>query len=377
LNTPSDVLAQTLAQRHKREYVLPTGNGTSALFLVLKALGLRDSNVAIPNNVCLSVPIAVLLSGNRPLFVDVEEDDLGLSPERLEERPEAIGAVVAVHAYGVPCRIEALARFCEGRSIPLIEDFALAQGAVVRGRPVGAFGAASVVSFGAGKIVSSGHGGAVLTNDGGLLDRIRDEDRKLEPYSDHHGAGIESLMTGYRKDYNEWVDRDLNGFWRPFRRRVEAESRSFLFRFSDGWAESISAKLAGLDENLARRARKAGHFDRLLEAAGPAVVPLSPPEGSVYWRFNVLIREGRNELLRRLLEKKFRISSWYGPVDLSFRPRSERSGRFDVSDRIGDAILNLWVNDEVDDAYAPAIAGEIVQFCTSRRHEVTSHGTNG
>lgn len=370
MKNPVQALTAQLARRHGCEGAVPTGNATSALYLIFKSLGLRDGDIAIPNNVCVNVPIAVLLSGNRPVFVDVDESDLGLSPARLEERTELLAAVVGVHAYGVPCRMDQLAAYCRRKGIPLIEDFALSQGAVVGSRPVGCLGDVSCVSFGAGKIISVGGGGAVLSRDSRLLDEVRRQEALMPAASESRSDRVDGLLKAFRTLYNEWVGRDLNGFWREWRARVDAEGSQFLCRFPEALAPAIGDKLAVLDDLVAGRRHRAEVLRSLLKSVGSDVTPLILPEGSVYWRLNLLVREGRNDLLKSLLEKRFRISSWYGSTDLFFRPRSERTGTYEVSDRIGATILNLWVNDEVDDAYAPAIAGEIGRLMAVRRQGV-------
>jgi dTDP-4-amino-4,6-dideoxygalactose transaminase len=359
MKSPTHLLAEQLSRQHDGALVLPTGNATTALWLIFRAMGLKDRAIAIPNSVCINVPISIILSGNRPVFVDVEEDNLGLSPSRLEEVREPLAAVVAVHAYGMPCRIDRLGDFCRRRSIPLIEDFALAQGALFWGRPVGLIGDVSCVSFGAGKILSCGGGGAILTKDPSLFGELQDRDQTLPPSSDSLNEGVDHLLREYRRLYNDWVDRDLNGFWKEFRARVDSEGSCFISRFPDDLAPAVSQALLRLDEIVAFRAGRAERLRGLLPVTGNVITPLIPPQGSVYWRQNLLIREGRNRLLKALLAKKFRASSWYGPADLFFGPRAERTASYEVSDRIGATMLNLWVNDEVGDDYAPAVAREI------------------
>jgi dTDP-4-amino-4,6-dideoxygalactose transaminase len=355
-----------LSERHERRRVIPVGNGTAALCLLLKALGLRDRDIAVPDSVCINVPLAVLLSGNRPVFLDVEEDTLGLSPDRLEAHVGPLGAVVAVHAYGAPCRIERLAAICSARGIPLLEDFALAQGARVGGRPAGAFGRASFVSFGAGKILSYGIGAALLTDDDALADAVAREEAALPACTESHRAGVEDLMKAFRTLYNRWLGRDLNGFWKEFRERARAAGPSFLHRFDPAWAPGLGELLGDLDRRLEVRRRREERLRGLLAAAGAVLRPWTPPPGSVPWRFNAFVTGDRNGLLKHLLERKFKASSWYGPADLFFGPRSGRTGGFGVSDRVGDRILNLWVGEDVDEEYAPAVAGEILRYFGSR-----------
>jgi dTDP-4-amino-4,6-dideoxygalactose transaminase len=329
--------------------------------LTLRALGLKGKSVALPNSVCPNVPMAVLYSGNTPLFLDVDRRDWGLSRRALERCGRRVDAVLAVHAYGAVCRIEEIAAYCRARGVPLIEDLAVAQGATIGLRPAGSFGDASVVSFGAGKIVSYGFGGAVLADDPRLLAEIQRLQARLPSFTRARRLAARRVMLGLRDGYNRWLGRDLNGFWRSFRRSALASRDAFLHGFSPAWEDGIFRALGGLQKNVAARRRRAALLARALEDADPRKLSIfSPPEGSVPWRFNVLVRDRRDDLLRRLLAKGVPVSSWQMPADLLFGPRSARRAPMTVSDEIGDRILNLWVNDEIEGAYLKDTAAEIV-----------------
>jgi hypothetical protein len=169
------------------------------------------------------------------------------------------------------------------------------------------------------------------------------------------------VMLGLRDDYNRWLGRDINGFWRTFRRRALSSRDAFLHRFSPAWEDGIGLGLSGLPKNLAGRRRRAAFLKRSLRSADPRKLRVfAPPAGSVDWRFNVLLNGGRDDLLRKLLAKGCPVSSWQMPADLLFGSRAARRGPMDVSDEIGEKILNLWVNDEVDDGYLADISAEIL-----------------
>lgn len=355
-------LAHLLGDLHHREFVYPTGNATAGLFLALKALGLSGQNVGIPNIVCINVPLAVLASGNIPVYLDVDPENPGLSLESLKNCPERLAAVVAVHAYGAPCRIEAIAAHCRQFGIKLIEDFAVAQGASVAGKPVGSFGDVSLVSFGAGKIIEQGIGGALLTGDVTLIRSITEHGQRLPEFSPDRQERVEALMRYFKNLYNTYVDADLNAFWEAFSRKALASAEDFLHRFPDSQEEAIVGKVLKLRENVERREARAHELLGLLKDEGEALTPLLPPPGSVYWRFNVLVHEGRNALLRRLIARGYPASSWYAPVDLFFRARAGRNADLSAGDDIGAKILNLWVNSAVDDRYPAAVGVEIRDF---------------
>ncbi len=146
------------------------GSGTAALIAILKILVKRDrGTVAIPVNVCSNVVTAIYAAGKMPIYLDIEEETCGMEPDELERLEQKPDAVIAVHSYGIPCKIEIIQKICNEHGIYLIEDAAVAQGAMVGERAVGSFGIISVLSFGPGKIVSVGGNGAALTDDDVLV----------------------------------------------------------------------------------------------------------------------------------------------------------------------------------------------------------------
>ena len=155
-----------LRQRTGREHILLTGRGATAIWAALRALDLNDRAVLLPANTCYIVLWAVLLSGNRPVLVDVDPLTANISPHTLEQcGVEAPAVVIAAHMYGQPAPMEAITAWATARSIFVIEDAALALGSISDGRPAGAWGNISIFSFGSGKILDAGNGGALLTDD--------------------------------------------------------------------------------------------------------------------------------------------------------------------------------------------------------------------
>ena len=83
-----------------------------------------------------------------------------------------IKAIIAVHAYGIPCEIKKISKYCEKKNIILIEDAALTLGLKIKNRYTGSFGLASVFSFGKGKVINAGGGGVILTNNNDLYNKV-------------------------------------------------------------------------------------------------------------------------------------------------------------------------------------------------------------
>ena len=151
-------------------------DGTAALELALAALGIGPGDeVIVPANTFIATVEAVAKVGATPVFVDVQPATLLLDPAAAAA---AVGsrtrAIIAVHLYGQPCDMDALAALAGRHGLALIEDAAQAHGATWRGRRAGSLGTIGCFSFYPGKNLGAfGDAGAVTTDDWGLAAAIR------------------------------------------------------------------------------------------------------------------------------------------------------------------------------------------------------------
>jgi len=152
------------------------GNGTDAIHLTLRALGIGPGDdVVVPTNTFVATVEAVVLAGARPRFADVNPATLLLTSETVEAvATPSTRAVIAVHLYGQTPDMDALLECTRHLGIRLVEDAAQAQGATWAGRKAGTFGVAGCFSFYPGKNLGAwGDAGAVVTNDPILAERVR------------------------------------------------------------------------------------------------------------------------------------------------------------------------------------------------------------
>jgi len=157
---------------NKHLYVAALNSGTSAIHLALILLGLKMGDEVI----CQSMTFAasanpILYQGAIPIFVDSEIDTWNICPVSLEnaikdrilkgKKPKAI---IAVHLYGMPYKVDEIHSVADKYEIPIIEDSAEALGSSYKGKKCGTFGAFGVLSFNGNKIITTSGGGALLTN---------------------------------------------------------------------------------------------------------------------------------------------------------------------------------------------------------------------
>lgn len=159
-------------------------NGTSALHISLLLSGVKADDEVITQPVSfIATCNAISYCGAKPVFVDVDRNTMGMSPEKLEEflqenslqkadgftynnkTGKRFAAVVPMHTFGHPCRIDAIADICEKYNIPLVEDAAESMGSFYKGKHTGRFGKFGAISFNGNKIITTGGGGMILTDD--------------------------------------------------------------------------------------------------------------------------------------------------------------------------------------------------------------------
>lgn len=152
-------------------------NGTDAIEIALKALGVRaGEQVATVANAGMYTTTALLASGARPWFMDVDPLTHGVTEEQVALAIQSgVTAVVVTHLYGIGLpEIASIAKYCKNRGVPLLEDCAQAHGAIVSGKRVGTFGDAASFSFYPTKNLGAlGDGGAIVTNNSAVAQSVR------------------------------------------------------------------------------------------------------------------------------------------------------------------------------------------------------------
>jgi perosamine synthetase len=166
-------------------------NGTAALHMTLLSLGIGAGDEVITQSLTFAASAAgIAHSGATPVFVDVDRDTMGMSPESLKdfldrrcirkndavidkETNRPIKAVLPVHIFGHPVRIEAIKQICESYNLILLEDAAESLGSYRNGKHTGTTGEAAILSFNGNKLVTTGGGGMVITNRKDIADRAR------------------------------------------------------------------------------------------------------------------------------------------------------------------------------------------------------------
>jgi perosamine synthetase len=166
------------AQLTGSKHAIAVCNGTVALFVCLKAMGIGPGDeVIVPNLTFIATANAVILAGATPVLCEIREDTFCIDMKRAEELlTERTRAVMPVHLYGQSADMTAVMDFASRHKLKVIEDAAEGVGVRFDGRHVGTFAEMGVLSYYGNKTVTCGEGGVVLTND----DRLAAEAYKLK-----------------------------------------------------------------------------------------------------------------------------------------------------------------------------------------------------
>lgn len=161
-----------------------TMNGTAALHIALKLAGVKPGDLVITQPLTFVATCnAIAYCGAEPLFIDVDRDTLGLSPQALEgwlqmhthigddgvcltrTDGKVIRACLPMHTFGHPANLDGLVEVCARWRLNLVEDAAESLGSLYKGRHTGTFGLIGTLSFNGNKIITTGGGGMILTNE--------------------------------------------------------------------------------------------------------------------------------------------------------------------------------------------------------------------
>lgn len=308
-------------------------NGTDALVLALKTLGLQPGDeVIVPAFSFFATAEAVSWLGGKPVFADVDPETLNLSVDDAAARVtgRTVG-VIGVHLYGRPFDVDAVLDLCRRRNLWLIEDAAQAHGARWRGRRVGGFGQLAAWSFYPTKNLGCfGDGGAVTGNDRELVERARLLGNHGQTARYHHElVGINSRLDSLQ-------------------------------------AAVLNCRLPLLDEDNARRRALAARYRESFRGVGDLRLPPDAPEiEPVYHQMTVLTAR-RDELMEHLREAGIASAVHY-PGSLHLQPAlagivEVRDGDLPVATAAGREVLCLPVFPELTDAEVDRVCEAVRAF---------------
>jgi len=253
---------KAFAARHGVRHALATSSCTTALHVILAAMGIGPGDeVIVPSFTWVASANVVLYCGATPVFVDVDRVTYNIDPEDVARKiTPRTRAVIAVHLFGLCADIEGLRRVLPS-NVKIVEDAACAAGASYQGAPAGGLGHAAAFSFHPRKSITTGEGGMVTTNDPELAETVN--------CLRNHGAAIS--------------EEQRHAGPRPYL-LPEFNLLGFNYRMTDLQGAVGTVQLRKLDRFVAERQRWAEFYRDALAAVSWLRMPRFPVNGSHAWQ---------------------------------------------------------------------------------------------
>ena len=318
-------------------YALGVGNGTDALTLALRAVGVREGDevVTVPNTAIPTVS-AIRDTGADPLFVDIDPDRFTMDPALLEELLEkkakegkSVKAIVPVHLYGQAADMDPIMDLAKDHGALVIEDACQAHGAKYKDKTVGTIGSAGVFSFYPSKNLGAyGDGGMVVCDDEVVFEKLK----LLRNYgqSDRYHSVIEGTNS----------------------------------RLDELQAAVLSVKLKYLNEWTGRRRELAALYDKLLDQNKVQIPKEAAYSRGVYHLY--VIKHPKREALQKYLSENGVSTLIHYPIPIHLQEAYLRLGHapgaFPNAELAAREILSLPIYPELTEAQVEEVCGLVNAF---------------
>lgn len=320
------------AKKNGVRYCIGVANGTDAIFITLKMLGIGHGDEVITTaSSWISTSETITLTGAKPVFVDIESDYYSIDPSKIVEKiTPKTKAIIPVHLYGQPADIIQIQKICEEHDLFLVEDCAQAHFAEYNGKKVGSFGIAGTFSFYPGKNLGAyGDAGAIITDDDSLAKKIRQfgNHGSLKKH-DHVFEGINSRLDG-----------------------IQAAILSVKLKYIDEW-------------NKARFKNALNYTNILNEIEGISTPKIRKKASHIFHQY--VIRTAQRDELAAYLRKNEIETGIHYPVALPFLKVYEylknKPADFPVADNYQNKILSLPMYPELTEENIYDITNTIYNF---------------
>lgn len=183
-------------------YAVALTSGTAAIHLALKYLGIKQGDIVFCSSLTFSASCnPIVYQGATPVFIDSDKDSWNMDPQALKRAflkyPET-KAVIIVHLYGTPAKLDEIISICKEYNVPLIEDAAESLGATYHGKQTGTFGRFGIYSFNGNKIITTSGGGMLVSEDSTAIEKARfwsTQSRETERHYEHKEIGYNYRMS--------------------------------------------------------------------------------------------------------------------------------------------------------------------------------------
>ena len=331
MGKPVKQFEENLAKFCSCKHAIGVSSGSSALFLALKAYGIKEGDevITVPNSF-IATAEAIIQCGAKPVFVDIEKKTMLIDVNKVEEKITAkTKAIIPVHLYGQICDMDPLINIAKKHNLAIIEDAAQAIDAEYKELKLPVFETAIFSFFPAKNLGCYGDGGAVVTKDdkiAKLVSKLRDHGRISKYESDIIG-------------YGERLDA------------LQAAILDVKLKYLKTWTE--------------KRQKNAYLYNELLDGSSNIKVPFEEDYSRhVYYMYEIKT-DKRDELMEFLKEKNISCGIHY-PIPLHLQPSLKflgyKEGDFPVVEKISKEILSLPMYPELTKEQIEYVAENISKF---------------
>lgn len=250
---------QKMSMTVDRRYGVAVSNGTAALEVAVRALGIREGDeVIMPALTIISCAMAVTKAGAVPVLVDSDMHTWNMKVDEIEAKiTPRTRAIMIVHLYGLPVDVDPVIGLAQKYGLRVIEDAAQMHGQTYKGRPCGSFGDISTFSFYPNKHITTGEGGMIVTDDEGLAERCRT---------------LRDLC--FKKDM-----------------RYVHDEISDNYRFTNLQAAVGLAQLERLGEFVEKKRRMGRYYTQRLQDVAGLILPMPATDcaENIYWVYGIVL----------------------------------------------------------------------------------------
>jgi perosamine synthetase len=363
-----------LAARARAEYGLAFSYGRAGIIAAFKALGIAQAEVILPAYTCLVMAHAVMASGNRPAFADIDLADYNVTVKNLKQAlTSQTRAVVATHMYGYPTDVDAI-RAAVGDGVIIIEDCALAP-QVLSSTSNGLRGDLGLFSFGAGKPLSAYGGGALVTDSAEIYEKIKAyRDQEMHRTSFQSKAKqLKKLLTSYALTskriyttvYRPKARAEVN---RKFKLPADYMPSDITMAFPHFQARVGLVQLQKVDHIIARRRALVRLYDReLQDCPGLYPAPIVADATYAYYTIRVPRRDAvdfEGRMIRRgvAVDRSFHYAL---PYLQAYQPFAR--GEFPYAAQAAREVINLPCYPHLREDDARYIAASVLDSALARK----------
>ena len=301
-------IEKNLSSILSNDYVLEVNSGTAGIIISLNLQENNRDEVILPSICCPAVLSAINFCNMKPIFVDMEKKFFNMDINSIKNSiNKNTRAIIGVHSYGIGLNVKEIKNLCDENNILFIEDCCLSIGGKINHKPIGTYGDVSIFSFGYDKIISSAGGGVAFKNE---------------------------------EDFN---------------RAKKLIEKNDILKCPAYKNEEIQIGFDNLEENIINRNNVAKIYSENISDS----ITIKPEyrETDVYWRYPLLFKKDRNELINKAKERNLIITYHY-PSLANFQYGNDLV----VSDDFNNSVINLFVNIKTDDKYIEEVCTLINEY---------------